>query len=246
MTRRPPQSPKADFAALKRRRIATLDLTRTDLEPDRDGFASEFKARVTEAAQSSDPDRYRALWQGLLVEADRRYAWQPSPMPVREVSLQPSADDTARHATRVLAMVHELHKAGYQRIRVLPYLAPSGMYWRCEITPSDNVADDGYSFIDPNGERDIARYSSSEGANYFQWPNAATLSARSLAARFLEAFPVIAARGQGRDWLYAGWLTDVLGRAEGGRTEDLLYLFADYDLDPSVMRDWQPPPPIRD
>jgi hypothetical protein len=41
-------------------------------------------------------------------------------------------------------MVHELHKAGYQRIRILPYLSPSGAYWRCTITTSDNVADDGY------------------------------------------------------------------------------------------------------
>lgn len=246
MNRRPPQSADAEFAALMSRRIATLDLTRADLEPDRGDFASVLRALVTEATQSSHPDRYRALWRSLLVEADRRFAWQPTPLEVRPISLERPADATARRATRVLAMVHELHKAGYQRIRVLPYLAPSGMYWRCEITPSDNVADDGYSFIEPNGDRDIARYSSADGANYFQWPDAAQLSARALAARFLQEFPVIAERGRGRDWLYAGWLTDVLGRAEGGRTEDLLYLFADCDLDPSVLRDWQPPPPIRD
>jgi hypothetical protein len=36
--------------------------------------------------------------------------------------------------------------------------------------------------------------------------------------------------GVGRDWAYAGWLTEVLGRAEQGGIEDLLILYADYDL----------------
>jgi hypothetical protein len=38
-----------------------------------------------------------------------------------------------RRAVRVLAMVAELHKRGYQRLRVMPLLAPSGCYWRCVI-----------------------------------------------------------------------------------------------------------------
>ena len=247
MTRSPLDAAEADYRVLKIRRLATLDLERANLDPDRGAFEAFLTERVAEAVVSPSPDRYRSLWKSLLVEADRRFAWQPSPLDARPISLEPSVDATARRATRVLAMVHELHKAGYQRIRVLPYLAPSGMYWRCEITSSDNMTDDGYT-IRPHGDTDdaVARYSSADGADYFRWPGAAQLSARALAARFLESFPRIAASGQGRDWLYAGWLTDVLGRAERGRTEDLLYLFADCDLDPAVLRDWQPPPPIRD
>jgi hypothetical protein len=38
-----------------------------------------------------------------------------------------------RHAVRVLVMVGELHKLGYQRLRVMPHMAPSGTYWRCTI-----------------------------------------------------------------------------------------------------------------
>jgi hypothetical protein len=33
-----------------------------------------------------------------------------------------------RRAVRVLAMVGELHKHGYQRLRLMPYMAASGMY----------------------------------------------------------------------------------------------------------------------
>jgi len=46
-------------------------------------------------------------------------------------------DATIRRAIRVLAMIGELHKRGYQRLRVMPYLSPSGAYWRCEVGPVD-------------------------------------------------------------------------------------------------------------
>jgi hypothetical protein len=34
----------------------------------------------------------------------------------------------------VVEMVHELHKAGYQLLRISPGLSPSGIHWRCPIT----------------------------------------------------------------------------------------------------------------
>jgi hypothetical protein len=36
-----------------------------------------------------------------------------------------------RRAVRVLSAVGELHKRGYQRLRVMPYMAPSGGFWWC-------------------------------------------------------------------------------------------------------------------
>ncbi|GGG46532.1 hypothetical protein GCM10010964_37370 [Caldovatus sediminis] len=44
--------------------------------------------------------------------------------------------DPLRRSVRVLAMVGDLHKRGYQRVRVMPYMAPSGCHWRCEIVPA--------------------------------------------------------------------------------------------------------------
>ena len=40
-----------------------------------------------------------------------------------------------RRAIRVLAIVGELHKRGYQRLRVMPFMSPSGVHWRCLIGP---------------------------------------------------------------------------------------------------------------
>ena len=162
----------------------------------------------------------------------------PSDPQTRPVSLHPPADAALRDAGRLLAMVHELHKAGYQQIRICPGMAPNGIHWRCVITYAGNVGEDGYS-IRSREDGHIARYTSGQGARYFHWPDAERMTARQLAARFLEAFPLIARGGAGLDWPYAGWLTDVLGHAEQGK---FVSFYADYPLDPEELRRWQPPP----
>lgn len=140
-------------------------------------------------------------------------------------------------------MVHELHKAGYQRIRISPGMSPSGMHWRCSSTFSDNVQEDGFTireFDTANGW--VAPYSSAS-IEPFDWTGAADWNARILARRYLEAFPVIAERGAGRDWAYAGWLTDILGLVEQGETSRYPVFYADYPLD---LTDYPflPPPPL--
>src|SRR5688572_16981077 len=121
---------------------------------------------------------------------------------LRPISLAPPAEPALRHAARLIAMVHEIHKAGYQRIRMCPAMAPSGVHWRCSISHADNVDDDGLGFR-PGGEGEIALYSSGQGALYFGWEDGEGLTARLMAARFLERFQIIAGRGAGRDRAYA-------------------------------------------
>ena len=159
---------------------------------------------------------------------------------LRPISMRPPAERALRDAARLIAMVHELHKAGYQRIRICPSMAPNGIHWRCTISYAGNVAADGCGFGgDPEGQ--VARYTSGDGARYFGWPEG--LTARQMAQRFLETFPAIAKKGAGLDWPYAGWLTDVLGYAEHGK---FVAFWADYPLDPEELRRWAPPPPPRD
>lgn len=43
---------------------------------------------------------------------------------------------------RILQGVQVLHQRGYHRLRILPGVSPSGMYWRVAITVSDNLIDD--------------------------------------------------------------------------------------------------------
>ena len=82
-------------------------------------------------------------------------------------------------------MVHELHKAGYQRLRVSPGLSPSGVHWRCAITCACNVAPDGVSVIDASQASGLYAAYSSADPGYFGWPEEPPLSARELAVHFL-------------------------------------------------------------
>lgn len=78
----------------------------------------------------------------------------------------PHADPAVRRAQRVLAMVHELHKQGYQRIRIMPGMSSSGADWRCSITHVGNIAPkDGAKIVD--WQLDCAHYTSGQDNSYF-------------------------------------------------------------------------------
>ena len=98
----------------------------------------------------------------------------------RPISLRPPEERALRDAARLIAMVHELHKAGYQRIRICPSLAPNGIHWRCTISYAANVGEDGRTFRGgPDGQ--VARYTSGDGARYFGWADGDRLTARQMA-----------------------------------------------------------------
>lgn len=160
------------------------------------------------------------------------------------VSLAPAADKVVRRATRFLRMVQHLHQAGYQRLRIVPGMAPSGCDWRCMIVADGQVRENGW---EPKGsgweelaQQDLAAvYSTGDETNYFDWADASSDNARQLAAKFLERFPELEWAGRGLDYAYAGWLTWTLGRAEAG---ELPIFYADYPV--QVERSQLPPPPV--
>lgn len=90
-----------------------------------------------------------------------------------------------RRAVRVLAMVGELHKRGYQRLRVMPYFGSTGA-WRCEIAPVVLFhQNNGAVHTELDGPSDqqttlIARYSGADDNHYFGWDDAVSDDARSL------------------------------------------------------------------
>lgn len=219
-----------------------------------DGLTSEFgewiaethiRPWVGEIASSDRPDRFVALMQAIVMMAasDPPQLWPDA----RAHGLPAGPPDNAlyRRCVRVLSMVHELHKAGYQRLRILPMLSPSGGCWRGVITFADNVAQDGFSILREEDDL-VARYTSGQDAEYFGWKDATHASARELSALFLERFPEISLMGEGLDWAYAGWLTDVLGYAELGEHKGgLVHLIQDWENDPAYIARWTPPPPHR-
>jgi len=153
------------------------------------------------------------------------------------VSLAPPSDPDRRRSLRVLSMVGELHKAGYQKLRVAAGMSPSGVHWRCHITHVNNVGANGWE--PTNWFQGVINYSSADGNQFFGWTDAPDKNARELAQLFIERFEEVSQLGLGLDYEYAGWFTAVLGKAENG---ELPIFFSDSD-EPS--RNSIQPPMIR-
>ena len=126
------------------------------------------------------------------------------------------------HPLQVLLMVHELHKLGYQRLRIAPGMSASGMHWRCSVTHVGNIERSHGAMacslcgMDnwPKGES--AFYTTGQADNYFGWDDAQEDTPRQLADKFIARFPRLAELGQGTDWPYVGWYVQMLGLAEMG------------------------------
>lgn len=159
---------------------------------------------------------------------------------------QRNPNPTIRRCQRLLRMVHELHKLGYQRLRIAPCMAPSGMYWRCSITHAANTLPNHGARMRNGTDLEVVHYSSSQSNQYFGWDDAQQDTARQLAAKFIERFPKLAQKGDGIDWPYAGWYVQMMGFSERG---SLPIAFADYELSarpgclPTTKEDGLPMPP---
>lgn len=129
---------------------------------------------------------------------------------------------------RLIKMVVELHRRGLQLLRIFPYEYP--LAWRLRIAPKSFFSSRNGAYIDPShfGEQDIedATHSSSSGLKYFGLENVERLDAEHLAGEFARAFPRLCEAGQGRDWEYAGWLSELSGHLS--RTNVLPFVMAEY------------------
>ncbi|HET7737634.1 MAG TPA: hypothetical protein VFK32_03585 [Tepidiformaceae bacterium] len=132
---------------------------------------------------------------------------------------------TAIYCRRVLEMVHELHHLGYQRIRACPAIAPTGLAWRCAITPAQNTLRiHGARLYDWNSL--TAHYSSGMGDRYFDWDDGPGKGPKALARLFVERYPDIVRAGEGSDWAYVGWFVEMLNRTTA---RSLPYAMSDWD-----------------
>lgn len=141
-------------------------------------------------------------------------------------------------------MIHELHKVGYQRLRIASGLSPTGCHWRCSVIPADYVQRNGWKplatlRVRKGSQALSAGYTSGQGADFFNWGDAERNSPRQLATKFVARFPDLAEAGVGLDWPYAGWFTWMLGNAEAGR---LPIFFADHQVE--NLPAYCPPPPL--
>jgi len=127
-------------------------------------------------------------------------------------------------------MLSELHIAGFQRLRAMPYLAGTGA-WRCEIAPASVFHRNHGGLlwnpafyhsgndVAPRELMDVsAKYTSASAldGSYFDWDDASKDDARTLAAKFVNRFASLCRLGEGWDHEYAGWFLRAVGLAERG------------------------------
>lgn len=122
--------------------------------------------------------------------------------------------DWVRRGQRVIRMVSELHRMGYQHLRLMPYL--NGEKWRLAVSYKEQFSERNGAFI-PHEKigQNTAIYSAAGGGDlFFDWTDAKGDDARALAEKFVARFPTIAERGKGRDWEYVGWAAELVGYLE--------------------------------
>ena len=103
--------------------------------------------------------------------------------------LSPETVAEAKNARQVFLMVAELHKLGYEGLRVTPFHSPSGCYWRCCIVPASMThRDHGARLADDVDYESLPKYSSADEDNYFGWRNMKPKTPLILARRFIVVF----------------------------------------------------------
>jgi hypothetical protein len=126
-----------------------------------------------------------------------------------------SHDPFRRRSQRVLSMVAELHKRGYQRVRISPEISGSGT-WRCALTSAGNILRSNGAVIAYFDMGNTVVHDSSANGQGMAWSSGQGVSAREMADQFLQGLGGMGDLCRGRDWAYAGWFAEMLGLAEQG------------------------------
>lgn len=116
-------------------------------------------------------------------------------------------------ARRILEMAAELHRRGYQGLRLCPHLSSDGGDWRCFLVPKGRMqAGSSVRFevgrfleLEPR-----ATFSTGDPTRPFAWTGAEAESPQQWADRFEREFAQTCAESRESDEGYAAWLTRML------------------------------------
>lgn len=150
-------------------------------------------------------------------------------------------------ARKLMAVVAELHRRGYESLRIVPGLSPSGCHWRCEFVPASRCFPDDGALLKRGGGRNVPCYSTAEGLGAFGWPDAAARTVEELADRFQAKLSALLAGCRDPDPAYVRWFQETL---DATAPLGLVVAYADMRLQPDSLyvvgecsRKWVPKPP---
>lgn len=121
---------------------------------------------------------------------------------------------------KLLFMAQELHKRGFEKLRIIPSLAPPGVSWRCRFIDEAKTKEVIASNWIYNHEKDS--------------PNEEIkLTAQELADLFIKENLEFIEPCKGENEEYAKWYSDML---EQLKKDELPYAFGDFEIPKDVWR----------
>ena len=115
---------------------------------------------------------------------------------------------------------------GYERLRLAPGMAPSGMYWRYAIVPVSKMSRGHGARVGKSYHHGEYPFGSLfEGQETVGWGDHRLTTPRELAIIFLEKFSSVAESGRGSDAEYVRWYRDMLKRTA---LYGVIYAYSDY------------------
>ncbi len=139
---------------------------------------------------------------------------------IYELMRAKQSEDTPR---RILEGVARLHERGYEQLRILPYMSPSGMYWRVELAEVDALEDSG-GYISYRNDNVVLNYSTGSGPEYAGAIVDRSTSPDDVADLILASMPWM--REHSPDRAYADWYAR------------LMELVAEHDAAPIAFADY--------
>lgn len=121
---------------------------------------------------------------------------------------------------KLLFMVEELHKRGFQKLRVIPSLSPSGMNWRCRFVEKSKR----YECLSSNWICDHEIENSTEELEY---------TTQELADLFTQENKEFIEHCKGEDEEYKNWYSQMLRQL---KKDELPYAFADWGIPEGTWR----------
>ncbi len=128
-------------------------------------------------------------------------------------------------AYEIIKIVHELHLRGYEQLRLLPGMSPSGMSWRWMVYPKIAMKDDNRVERSDNLLLDFPHGSTAEGLPANGWKP-------KRVDKFLKENELIIRLAKAKDSSYVEWFTQIVEHAEN---DDYPIAYADYSIGDSWM-----------
>ena len=127
---------------------------------------------------------------------------------------------------KLMLVVRELHLMGYEGLRLAPYLAPSGCYWRAQIVPIEYISDEHGAIVNSIG-LEIPSYSSATKFNYFDLNTTEADTPQQIAEKFIFTYASLCTLGKITDAEYVQWYLEMLSATD---PNGVIYAFADFDV----------------